>query len=105
MGERRRVAAAPPGTAALDSTIGEASIQIGSTAGDVLILLDRPDYRLDLLTATTATQRRLPRSPRLPSYLLDPRREVVPYRPRRSEQRRLAQWRDGTDGTVEPVSV
>ncbi|MFN2494617.1 MAG: tetratricopeptide repeat protein, partial [Pseudonocardiaceae bacterium] len=102
MSERRRVAAAPPGEPMPGSTTSGHSIQIGSTAGDALILLDRPDYRLDLLIPTAAARRRVPRSHQLPSYLLDPQREVVPYRPRLDEQRRLDDWRDGVE---EPVSV
>ncbi|PZS22982.1 MAG: hypothetical protein DLM61_24855, partial [Pseudonocardiales bacterium] len=84
------------------SSAGGHIIQVSSTTGDVLILLDRSDYRLEFLTPTSDEQRRVPRSQRQPSYLLDPQREVVPYRPRVQEQRLLDEWRDDAE---EPVSV
>ncbi|MEV6150573.1 tetratricopeptide repeat protein [Nonomuraea sp. NPDC052129] len=66
----------------------------------MLIALDRPDYRLEMLQP--APPQRLPRSRRGPSYLLDVQREVVPYRPRLTEQEALRAWRDDLD---EPLSV
>lgn len=56
-------------------------------------------YRLEVLTPTE--QRWVPRSQRTPSYLLDPGREVVPYRARPVEQEALKRWRDDE----EPASV
>jgi hypothetical protein len=80
--------------------VGGHNIQIGSVSGDITLILDRPGYRLELLGPSPP--RRIPRSQRLPSHLLDAQREVVPYRPRPADQQALTQWRD--DGS-EPVSV
>src|SRR5207253_8090655 len=85
-----------------DSTIAGHNIQIGSAAGDVLILLDRPEYRLEFLTPVPPATLRIPRSRRLPSYLLDPQRQVVPFHPRPREQPLLDAWRDDPE---EPVSM
>ncbi len=64
------------------SVIGGHNIQIGSTTGDVVILLDRPDYRLEFLTPTPPEPTQLTaRARRQPSYLLDPQHQVVPYTP------------------------
>nr|WP_157099507.1 tetratricopeptide repeat protein [Microbispora sp. ATCC PTA-5024] len=82
------------------SRIGGHNIQIGTVGGDVLIALDRPAYRLEMLQDTP--EARLPRSRRGPSYLLDVQRQVVPYRPRPDEEQALKKWRD--DSAV-PVSV
>ncbi|WP_285777816.1 tetratricopeptide repeat protein [Microtetraspora sp. NBRC 13810] len=82
------------------SLIGGPNIQIGHAAGDVLIALDRPGYRLEMLG--DAPPVRLPRSRRGPSYLLDVQRQVVPYRSRPAEEEALTAWRDVPD---EPVSV
>ncbi|MGH3936673.1 MAG: tetratricopeptide repeat protein [Pseudonocardiaceae bacterium] len=84
------------------SSAGGHIIQVSSTTGDVLILLDRADYRLEFLTPGSDEQRCVPRSQRHPSYLLDPQREVVPYRARVAAQRQLEVWRDDAE---EPVSV
>jgi tetratricopeptide (TPR) repeat protein len=80
--------------------IGGHNIQIGSAAGDVTLMLDRPGYRLDLLGPSARMP--IPRSQRLPSHLLDAEREVVPYRQRPDLQKKLLRWRDDGD---EPVSV
>ncbi|WP_436760167.1 tetratricopeptide repeat protein [Streptosporangium sp. V21-05] len=82
------------------SLIGGPNIQIGHAAGDVLIMLDRPGYRLEMLR--DAPPVRLPRSRRGPSYLLDVQRQVVPYWSRPAEEEALIAWRDAPD---EPVSV
>ncbi|MET8048763.1 tetratricopeptide repeat protein, partial [Streptosporangium sp. NPDC005286] len=82
------------------SLIGGPNIQIGHAAGDVLIALDRPGYRLEMLGVAPPV--RLPRSRRGPSYLLDVQRQVVPYRSRPAEEEALTAWRDDSD---EPVSV
>jgi len=84
------------------SSIGGHNIQIGSTTGDVVILLDRPDYRLEFLTPTPAETTHLTtRACRQPSYLLDPQHQVVSYQPRPAEQQRIQNWLDDT----EPLSV
>ncbi|MFI7692413.1 tetratricopeptide repeat protein [Nonomuraea sp. NPDC049655] len=82
------------------SLIGGPNIQIGHAAGDVLIALDRPGYRLEMLR--DAPPVRLPRSRRGPSYLLDVQRQVVPYWTRPAEEEALTAWRDDPD---EPVSM
>jgi hypothetical protein len=82
------------------AVIGGHNIQIGSVAGDITLMLDRPGYRLELLGPSAPP--RIPRAQRLPSHLLDAQREVVPYRPRPGDQKELVSWRDDGD---EPVSV
>jgi tetratricopeptide (TPR) repeat protein len=74
------------------------NIQVGSVAGTVSVVLERPDYRLEVLSPTP--RRRTTRSQRSPSHLLDARREVVPFRGRH-EQDILAAWL----ADEEPVSV
>lgn len=80
------------------SSIGGHNVQIGSTSGDVVILLDRPDYRLEFLTPAPAeTDQLAVRVRRQPSYLLDPQHQVVPYRPRQVEQQKIQTWLDGPE--------
>ena len=92
-----------PGPSVVGSTIAGPNIQIGgSFTGDLVILLDRPDYRLEFLTPTPAeTDRLSARARRQPSYLLDPQHQVVPYTPRPIEQQRIRDWLDN----AEPLSV
>jgi len=99
----RKPATVPgPGQAVSGSWIGGHNIQIGSVTGDVVILLDRPDYRLEFLAPTpTETAQLAVRARRQPSYLLDPQHQVVPYHARPVEQRRIQDWLDDN----EPVSV
>jgi len=89
------VPAVGPGQSVVDSTI-QANIQIGgSFSGDLLILLDRPDYRLEFLTPCHAEgDGGEVWARRQPSYLLDPQHQVVPYRPRPVEQQRIQRWLD-----------
>ncbi|MGD0069281.1 MAG: tetratricopeptide repeat protein [Streptosporangiaceae bacterium] len=74
------------------------NIQVGSVGGDLTVALDRTGYRLEVLSPTL--QRRIPRSQRSPSHLLDAQREVVPFRSR-VEEKILAAWL----ADEEPVSV
>jgi len=74
------------------------NIQVGSIAGDITVALERPGYRLEVLSP--APRRQPARSRRSPSHLLDARREVVPFRGR-AEQEILADWL----ADEEPVSV
>ena len=99
-----RAPAAGGGQSVANSTVHGPNIQIGgSFTGDLLILLDRPDYRLEFLTPTPAEHDHLAgRSPRQPSYLLDPQHQVVPYRPRPIEQHHIQDW---LDDDTEAVSV
>jgi tetratricopeptide (TPR) repeat protein len=75
------------------------AVQVGTLNGH--ILLERSDYRLQFLTPT-ATAPHVPRYRRAPSYLLDPRREIVPFRPRPDEMQYLCDWANDPD---EPVSL
>lgn len=85
----------------LPSEVYGPNIQIGSTAGPVTVAFELPDqFRLELLTPQSRP-RRIPRSQRLPSHLLDVHRLVVPYRPRPVTEDELTRWRDDD----EPVSV
>ncbi|MGH3568804.1 MAG: hypothetical protein ACRDRH_22810, partial [Pseudonocardia sp.] len=87
----------------MSGSVGGHNIQIGSAAGDVVILLDRPMYRLEFLTPTEARPGAVPRSQqRKPSYLLDPQREVVPFRARPVDEAAIAGW---LDEPSEDVSV
>ncbi|MGH3614072.1 MAG: hypothetical protein ACRDRK_16065, partial [Pseudonocardia sp.] len=87
----------------MSGSVGGHNIQIGSAAGDVVILLDRPMYRLEFLTPTGARLGVVPRSQRRkPSYLLDPQREAVPYRARPVDEAAIAGW---LDEPSEDVSV
>jgi tetratricopeptide (TPR) repeat protein len=72
------------------------NIQIGYAGGDVVILQDRPAYRLELL-GPAALRQVVPRWRQQPSYLLDAQRQVVPFHGRASELADLAAWRDDTD--------
>ncbi|MEU4740363.1 hypothetical protein AB0G02_07805 [Actinosynnema sp. NPDC023658] len=74
-----------------DSVVNGPVVQIGS--GNVTLALSRPGYALHWVgTASTSW---LPPHQRTPSYLLDTRREVVPYRSRPVEERRLEAWLAG----------
>lgn len=84
------------------SSVGGHNIQIGSATGDVVILLDGPEYRLEFFTPTLAeTGPLVGRARRQPSYLLDPQHQVVPYWPWPVEQHQIQGWLDDP----EPVSV
>jgi tetratricopeptide (TPR) repeat protein len=82
------------------SWINGPNIQIGS-AGNVTLALGRADYQVQWLRPTPRDGR-IPRRQRTPSYLLDARREVVPFWPRPDIQNVLLQWRDDPD---DPASV
>ena len=83
------------GQSVVGSSIGGHNIQIGSTTGDVVILLERSDYRLEFLSPAPAGTTQLDaRACRQPSYLLDPQHRVVPYQPRPAEQQRIQDWLD-----------
>ncbi|TDB73182.1 tetratricopeptide repeat protein [Micromonospora sp. KC723] len=73
------------------------NIQVGYAGGDVTVLLDRVDYRLELCRPAPVVPVRLPRAQQGPSFLLDPHRQVVDYRPRPVEEERLRAWRDECD--------
>jgi tetratricopeptide (TPR) repeat protein len=67
-----------------------------------VILLDRPDYRLEFLAPTPVeTDEPTGQLARQPSYLLDPHREVVPFWQRPSAQQQLQAWLEDP----EPVSA
>uniref|UniRef100_UPI0031D3584D tetratricopeptide repeat protein n=1 Tax=Saccharothrix mutabilis TaxID=33921 RepID=UPI0031D3584D len=83
-----------------NSWINGPSIQIGS-ADTVTLALDRPDHQVQWLRAAPRDGR-VPVRQRSPSYLLDARREVVPFWPRTYVQDLLAEWCDDTES---PVSV
>ncbi|MBB5807404.1 tetratricopeptide (TPR) repeat protein [Saccharothrix ecbatanensis] len=85
----------------VNSWINGPNIQIGSAGGDVTIALERADYRLDWLSPMPRGTW-VPRHQRTPGYLLDARRETVPYRPRPDVQQRLEEWLDDPDA---PMSV
>ncbi|MES9602161.1 tetratricopeptide repeat protein [Actinomadura sp. NPDC000929] len=74
------------------------NIQIGSTAGPIMVAWEQPEFRLELLTPQF---RRIPRSQRLPSHMLDVHRLVVPYRPRPDAEAMLEHWLKDN----EPVSL
>jgi hypothetical protein len=82
----------PSVTNTVEGSVDGVSIQLGSVAGDLTVLFDQPNYRLELRAPGTRPRRR--RKPR-PSYLLDAQWEIVPFRPREVEERRLREWRDG----------
>ncbi|MQY06065.1 tetratricopeptide repeat protein [Actinomadura macrotermitis] len=84
----------------VDGWVGGHNIQIGRVDGDLTVLLDRAEYRLELLEPREPA--RVPRSRRSPSYLLDARQEIVPYRPRPEMEESLRRWRDEDD---EPASL
>lgn len=83
----------PPGQSVTNSSINGPSIQIGSVGGNVVLAVDRPDYQLHWLERA-ACDAWVPRRLRTPSYLLDARQGVVPYRPRLAVQKQLVAWRD-----------
>jgi hypothetical protein len=72
------------------------NIQVGSAAADVIVMLDRADYRIEFLVPS-AMQRRAPRSQHQPSYLLDVQREIVPFLLRERDSHQLCHWRDEGD--------
>ncbi|MEU4446289.1 hypothetical protein AB0K14_04195 [Actinosynnema sp. NPDC050801] len=81
------------------SHVAGSVVQLGS--GTVTLALERPDHRLDWLSPG-APRAWLPKHQRTPSYLLDARRETVPYRPRPAVQAHLTDWLDDPDA---PMSV
>ncbi|WP_214103912.1 tetratricopeptide repeat protein [Acrocarpospora catenulata] len=83
-----------------NSRIGGHNIQIGRVDGDLAIFLDRPGYRLELLEPRAIAH--VPRSRRTPSYLLDARREIVPYRRRPDVEQHIRHWLHEDD---EPASM
>ncbi len=90
-----------PGQWVSGSLIGGDNIQIGAVAGSVVIMHDRPAYRLVVLTPGN----QLPVVPdwqQQPSYLLDAQRQVVPFRPRSrdAELATLTAWRDDSSARV-----
>lgn len=84
----------PSVTNTVEGSVHGVSIQLGSVTGDLTVLVDRPNYRLELRAPGVRPRRR--RKPG-PSYLLDAQWEVVPFRPRAVEERRLREWRDGPE--------
>ncbi len=82
------------------SWVNGPNIQIGS-AGNVTLALGRADYQVQWLRPTPRDTH-VPQRQRTPSYLLDARREVVPFWPRPDIQNTLLTWRD--DDT-DPASV
>lgn len=79
------------------SWIGGHNIQIGEVTGDLSILLERPSFRLELLSPARSPGP--PASVRhQPSYLLHPGNRVVPYSPPIADLRALTVWRDGPEG-------
>lgn len=83
----------PPNPTVANSFIGGHNIQLGYVDGNVTILLNAVDYRVEFLTATSDNGAHPPSD--RPSYLLDPRHQVVPYRPRSVEQAQLQEWLTG----------
>ncbi|WP_203687445.1 tetratricopeptide repeat protein [Streptomyces sp. SID14515] len=78
------------------SWIGGHNIQIGEVTGDLSILLERPSFRLELLSPAQSPGP--PTSVRhQPSYLLHPGNRVVPYSPPIADLRALTVWRDGPE--------
>lgn len=67
-------------------------VQAGIVNGGVTFVGASSRYRLDFHGDPANTPARLPRDS--PSYLLDSRSEVVPFRPRPRAQQRLQTWRD-----------
>ena len=88
------------GNSVSGSWINGPNIQIGS-AGNVTLALGRANYQVQWLEPAPRDGR-IPRRQRTPSYLLDARREVVPFWPRPHIQNRLVEWRDDPD---DPASV
>src|SRR6266566_2924518 len=80
-----------PSTGVSGSIIGGHNIQFGVVGGNVTILLGSLDYRVEFVTPSSAETPQPPLSDQ-PSYLLDPRHQVVPYRPRAAEEARLRDW-------------
>ncbi|MGH3760192.1 tetratricopeptide repeat protein [Actinophytocola sp.] len=82
------------------SWINGPNIQIGA-AENVTLALDGEPYQVQWLEPVPRSSW-VPKHRRTPSYLLDPRREVVPYWPRPDIERALTGWRDAVDA---PASV
>jgi tetratricopeptide (TPR) repeat protein len=82
------------------SWINGPNIQIGA-AENVTLAFDGEPYQVQWLEPVPRSSW-VPKHQRTPSYLLDPRREVVPYWPRPDIERALTAWRDAVDA---PASV
>jgi hypothetical protein len=82
------------------SWINGPNIQIG-TAENVTLAFDGEPYQVRWLEPVSRSSW-VPKHQWTPSYLLDPRREVVPYWPRREIERALTGWRGAVDA---PASV
>ncbi|MFL6121177.1 tetratricopeptide repeat protein [Actinophytocola sp.] len=82
------------------SWINGPNIQIGA-AENVTLAFDGEPYQVQWLEPVQRSSW-VPKHQRTPSYLLDPRREVVPYWPRPEIERALTGWRDAADA---PASV
>jgi Tetratricopeptide repeat len=61
--------------------------------GDVVVVRDRPAYRLEVLRPAIRPNVATTQQPPLPSVLLDAQQQVVPYWPR-AELAQLENWRD-----------
>lgn len=79
----------------IDGVANGPVVQAGVIHGGVHFLLSGPDYALEFREEPIGASRPLARSS--PSYLLDARSEIVPFRPRLHEQERLRTWRDASD--------
>jgi tetratricopeptide (TPR) repeat protein len=77
------------------SWINGPNIQIGA-AENVTLAFDGEPYQVQWLEPVPRSSW-VPKHRRTPSYLLDPRREVVPYWPRPDIERALTGWRDAVD--------
>jgi hypothetical protein len=73
------------------SVIGGHNIQLGFVGGDVTLLFNAPNYHVEFLSPSSVGTPVPPSSDR-PSYLLDPRHQIVPYRSRPVEESRLEAW-------------
>jgi tetratricopeptide (TPR) repeat protein len=82
------------------SWINGPNIQIGA-AGNVTLAFDSEPYQVQWIEPVPRSTW-VPKHRRTPSYLLDPRREVVPYWPRPDLERAVTGWRDAVDA---PASV
>ncbi|MCO1575199.1 hypothetical protein M8C13_05425 [Crossiella sp. SN42] len=80
----------------VDGVVTGPVVQAGSIDGGVRIVLNpAEDYVLEFRADSAGASRRLARDS--PSYLLDARSAVVPYRARSREQERLRTWRNNSD--------
>jgi hypothetical protein len=80
------------------SWINGPNIQIGA-AENVTLAFGGEPYQAQWLEPVLRSSW-VPKHRRTPSYLLDPRREVVPYWPRPDIERALTGWRDAVDATA-----